>query len=62
MKRAAGIITEEGGQNSHAVIVGAALDIPVITDAKNALEILKNGIVVTMDAQKGLVFSGELKN
>lgn len=62
MKRASGIITEEGGQNSHAVIVGAALDIPVITDAKNALEILKNGIVITMDVQKGLVFSGELRN
>jgi len=61
MKRASGIITEEGGQNSHAVIVGAALDIPVITDAKNALEILKTGIVVTIDTQKGIVFSGEQK-
>ncbi|ADQ07177.1 pyruvate kinase [Caldicellulosiruptor hydrothermalis 108] len=61
MKRALGIITEEGGQNSHAVIVGAALDIPVITDAKNALEILKTGIVVTIDTQKGIVFSGEQK-
>jgi len=62
MKRASGIITEEGGQNSHAVIVGAALDLPVITDAKSAVDILKNGIVVTMDVQKGLVFSGEIKD
>ncbi len=35
LKDAAVIITEQGDRYSHAAIVGIALDIPVITEAKN---------------------------
>ena len=55
MKRASGIITEQGGTNSHAAIAGMAMDIPVIVDAKYATRILKSGAIVTMDAEKGIV-------
>lgn len=57
LRRASGIITEEDGTNTHAAIVGLAMDLPVITGAKNATQILKNGSVVTLDAKTGYVSS-----
>ena len=57
LRRAAGIITEEDGVNSHAAIVGLAIDIPVITGATNATDILKTGSVVSLDAGRGIVSS-----
>ena len=59
LKTAAGIITEEGGADSHAAIVGMTLDIPVIVGAANAAAVLKSGIAVTMDPEKGLVMAGQ---
>ncbi len=61
LKRAGGIIVEEEGASSHAAIVGMTLDIPVITGAKGATRILKSGTVITMDANRGLVYSGVTK-
>lgn len=58
IKSATGIITEQGGSNSHAAIVGLALDKPVITGASNATEILKSGTTITLDASRGIVYSG----
>lgn len=55
LKSASGIITEKDGTDSHAAIVGLALDIPVIIGAENATSILRSGTVVTMDSEKGLV-------
>ncbi len=57
MRRAAGIITEMDGLNSHAAIFGMALNIPVIVGAANATRILKAGTAVTMDAARGIVSS-----
>ena len=47
------------GDDSHAAIVGKTLDIPVITGASNATQILRSGTAVTIDAEKGIVTSGE---
>ena len=58
LRTAAGIITEEPGADSHAAIVGMALDIPVIVGAENATKILRSGTSVTVDADKGIVFAG----
>ena len=58
LKTAAGIITEEDGEDCHAAIVGMALDIPVIVGAVNSTQILRSGTAVTMDADKGIVSSG----
>jgi pyruvate kinase len=58
MKSAAAIITERDGKNSHAAVVGLALDKPVIIAAQNATQLLKSGTAVTVDASRGIVFSG----
>lgn len=55
LRRASGIITEEPGQNTHAAIVGLAMDKPVLTGARHATCILKSGTVVTLDAKTGRV-------
>lgn len=61
IKKASGIITESGGMNSHAAIVGLALDKPVIVAAEHATQILKSGTTVTLDAARAIVFSGKEK-
>ncbi len=62
MRKARAIITEAEGVNSHAAIVGMTLGIPVITGCKNATQILKNGTTVVVDAEKGIVYSGDRIN
>ena len=58
LKAASAIITERAGMNSHAAIVGMALDKPVIVGAQNATRILKSGTTVTVDSARGIVYSG----
>ena len=58
LKDCSGIITETLGINSHAAIVGLALDLPVLVGAENATKLLKSGTTVTLDCQRGIVFSG----
>lgn len=55
IRKAAGLIVESAGKNSHAAIVGLSLDLPVIMGAKNAVQILKTGAFVTMDGEHGIV-------
>lgn len=55
MRRASGIITEQEGTNSHAAIAGLAMNIPVITGAHGATDLLKSGSVVTMEGKTGYV-------
>ena len=62
MKRASAIIVEESGTNVHAGVVGMALEIPVISGAENATRILKNGSVVTVDSERGIVYYGSRKD
>ncbi len=59
LKESSGIITEAPGLNSHAAIVGMALELPVLVDAKNATKILKSGTTVTLDAERGIVMYGD---
>lgn len=56
LKKASGIITENGDPNSHGAIVGLSLDIPVIIGAEHATRVLKSGAVVTVDAETGMVY------
>ena len=62
IKTSSGIITELDGKESHAAIVGLALDKPVIVGAQNATRLLKTGTTITMDATRGIVYSGDIKN
>lgn len=61
MKRAKAVITEESGLASHAAIVGLTLEKPVVIGAANATKILKSGSVVTIDADRGIVYFGVIK-
>lgn len=61
LKLASAIVTEREGKNSHAAIFGMALDKPVIVGAQNATQILKNGTTVTVDATRGIIYSGDEK-
>lgn len=61
MKKASGIISEETGEANNADVLAVALDIPVIVSAAGATKILKSGTTITMDAKRGLVYSGTEK-
>ncbi|MEM0437989.1 MAG: phosphoenolpyruvate synthase [Candidatus Micrarchaeia archaeon] len=58
MRRASAIITDEGGITSHAAIVSRELGIPCIVGTGNATIMLKEGAVVTVDSDHGLVYEG----
>ncbi len=58
MKRASAIVTDEGGQTSHAAIVSRELGIPCIVGTKEATKRLKDDIVVTVDGTHGQVYMG----
>lgn len=57
IKEASGIITELNGKDSLAASIGRSLNKPVIVGAKNATKILHSGTTVTLNAEKGIVFS-----
>lgn len=58
MKRAAGIITDKGGQTSHAAIVSRELGVPAVVGTKNATKVLKTGDKVTLDGSTGNIYAG----
>ena len=58
MRKAAGVVTDEGGRTCHAAIVSRELQIPCIVRAKNATKVLKDGAEVTVDATRGIVYEG----
>ncbi len=55
IKRASGIITDEGGILSHASIIARELSIPCITGTRNASSILQDGDMVTINLLDGSV-------
>ncbi len=62
IRKASAIITEDGDRNSHAAVLGLRLGIPVIVGVKNATAMIRDGTILTLDIQKGLVYSGSLDN
>jgi pyruvate kinase len=58
IRRAAGIVTEEDNLTSHAAVLGLRLGIPVIVGVKNATETIREGSILTIDAKRGIVYSG----
>jgi len=59
MKRAAGIVTDEGGMTSHASIVSRELGVPAVVGTETATSVLADGEVITIDGEKGLVRRGQ---
>jgi pyruvate kinase len=58
MEKASAFIVEEGGITSHAAIVGIVLGKPVIVGVEDAVRLLKDGQLVTMDTPRGIIYSG----
>ncbi len=58
MKKAAAVITEEGGLTSHAAIVGLNLGLPVVVGVSGATTLLEQGATVTVDAIRGIIYKG----
>jgi len=55
MKIASAIVTNEGGRTSHAAIVSRELGIPCVIGTKIATQVLKDGDLVEVDANRGIV-------
>ncbi len=55
IKNAAAIVTDKGGILCHAAIVAREFHIPCIVGTNNATSLLKEGDVVEIDADKGIV-------
>jgi pyruvate,water dikinase len=58
MKRASGIVTDEGGMTSHAAIVSRELGVPAVVGAEHGTERLRDGQVITIDGEKGTLEAG----
>ncbi|MFC5277285.1 phosphoenolpyruvate synthase [Halorubrum rubrum] len=58
MKRAAGIVTDEGGMTSHAAIISRELGVPAVVGTGNGTRVLEEGQRVTIDGDKGTVRAG----
>ena len=54
-QKAGAIITDEGGIISHAAIISRELKIPCIIGTKVATKVLRDGDLVEVDAEKGVV-------
>ena len=55
MKKSSAIITNEGGITCHAAIISRELGIPCVVGTRIATEALKDGDLVEVDADKGIV-------
>lgn len=55
IRKAAAIVTDEGGLTCHAAIVSRELGIPCVIGTKIATKVLKDGDLVEVDAEKGTV-------
>ncbi len=62
MKRASAIVTDEGGRTCHAAIVGRELGIPTVVGTKEATKKLKDGMLITVDGTRGVVYRGVVKS
>lgn len=64
LKKAAGIITDQGGRTSHAAIVAREVGAAAIVGTLNATKTIKNGQDITIscaDGDTGVVYDGILK-
>lgn len=58
LRRAAGLITQTGSPISHLASIAREVHVPTIVGACRALEILKEGMIVTLDAGECKVYHG----
>lgn len=61
IRKAAAVVTDYGGRTSHAAIVSRDLGIPAIVGTGTATNILKNGMIVTVNGCIGEIYRGYAK-
>ncbi len=62
IKKAKGIITEEGSALSHAAIVSRELGIPCIAGYKNAINLFPTGTKIVLDALNGKIIANGVED
>lgn len=55
IKKASAIVTDEGGVTSHAAVISRELNIPCIVGTKTATKVFKDGDLIEVDANKGII-------
>ena len=55
MKKAAAFVTESGGLTCHAAVVAREFGVPCIVGYKNAMSDFRDGDMVEVDADNGIV-------
>ena len=61
IRKARGVIAEEEGRQSHAAVIAERLGVPVIVGVANATADLREGEIVTLELQEGVVHRGALE-
>jgi len=62
MRRASAIVTESGGMTCHAAIIARELGVPCLVAAEDAMELIFDGEIVTVDATQGQVLPGSAQD
>ena len=60
MQKSTAIVTDEGGMTAHASIVSREMGIPAVVGTNNATSVLKDGMKITVDGYRGLIYEGEI--
>lgn len=60
IRKASGIVIEDDSLTSHAAVIGLRLGVPVIVGVKHATQLIRDGAILTLDMQRGLVYSGAM--
>jgi pyruvate kinase len=58
--KVAAIVAEEGGLTSNAAIIGISYGMPVLVGMQGVTNSLPDGIIVTVDAARGLLYQGQI--
>jgi len=61
MQKASAIITDEGGLTCHAAIVSREVGVPAVVGTRIATQKLKDGQLVTVDGNNGIIYSGSVE-
>ena len=56
--KASGVITDFGSTSGHLSIIAREMGVPILTNTETATQILKNDMLITMDADQACVFEG----
>jgi pyruvate kinase len=60
IRKAKAIVVEDESLTCHAAVLGLRLDIPTIVGVKEATSSIRDGAAITLDIQRGLIYSGAI--